>query len=162
MCPLIGPPTEAPVSASHTRMVPSEDPEIMCRPSGEYAMDITQLVCPSRGSPTAAPVSASHIRMVLSLDPETICRPFGEQLVQQTALLCPIHSSGGAGHDNNFPVCILMALVNPALRMADKCDCDGRKGRVEIYVCGGVIEMGGREVVMKRQTSCIFSKKGEM
>src|SRR5258708_12359962 len=75
--------------------------------------------------------------------------------------LCPIHSSGGAGHDNNFPVCILMDLVNPTLKMPAKCDCDGRKGPVEIYVCGVLIEMGVRKAMMKRQTSCIFSTSVE-
>jgi hypothetical protein len=66
LCPSRGSPTAAPVSASHIRMVLSQDPEMMRRPSGEQATDHTAPLCPSRGSPTAAPVSASHIRMVLS------------------------------------------------------------------------------------------------
>src|SRR5258708_37384622 len=81
--------------------------------------------------------------------------------MQQTELMCPIHSRGGAGHDTNFPFRILMALVNAALKMTDKCDCDGRKGRVEIYVCGALIEMGVRKVMTNRQTSCIFSTRVE-
>src|SRR5260221_223712 len=70
---------------------------------------------------------------------------------------CPIHSNGGAGHDNNFPLCILIPLVNPALNVLDKGESNGRNGPVEIYVCGVLIEMGVRKVIMKRQISCIFS-----
>jgi len=46
--------------------------------------------------------------------------------------MCPVHRNGGAGHENNFPVFILIALVNLVLKMVDKGDCEGRKGPVEI------------------------------
>jgi hypothetical protein len=45
-----------------------------------------------------------------------------------TASVCPIHCNGGAGHDNNFPLYILMVLVNHVLNMVDKGDL--RVGRV--------------------------------
>ena len=64
--------------------------------------------------------------------------------MQQTAPVCPIHSNGGAGQDNKFPICISMALalVNHVPKMLDNGDCEGRTGPVEIYVCGVLIEMG--------------------
>src|SRR5258707_3530269 len=77
--------------------------------------------------------------------------------MQQTAPVCPIHSNCGAGHDNSFPLCNLIPLVNHALNVLDKGESNGRNGPVEIYVCGVLIEMGVRKVIMKRQTSCIFS-----
>ena len=43
----------------------------------------------------------------------------------------------------------LMALVNSLLKILDKCDCEGRNGRVEIYVCGALEEMGVWKVIMK-------------
>ena len=52
--------------------------------------------------------------------------------MQLIASVCPIHSNGGAGHDNNFLLFILMALVNHVLKIVDKGDCEGRKGRVDI------------------------------
>jgi len=67
--------------------------------------------------------------------------------------VCPIHSNGGAGHDDNPPLTILMALVNFVLKMFDKVERKGRKGRVEIYVCGALVEMGVRKAMMKRQMS---------
>ena len=79
-----------------------------------------------------APVSTSQIRIVLSVDPVTMCDPFGEQLRHVTGPECPIHCNGGVGHDNNFPLCILILLVNHLLKMLDKGDCEGRKGPVEI------------------------------
>ena len=39
------------------------------------------------------------------------------------------------------------------LKMADNGDCAGKKGRVEIYVWGALIEMGLWKVMMKRQMS---------
>jgi len=50
-----------------------------------------------------------------------------------------------------------MVLVNHLLKVPDKSDCEGRKGPVEIYVCGLLIEIGVWKVMMKRQTSCILS-----
>ena len=41
--------------------------------------------------------------------------------------------------------------------MLDKGECKGRKGTVEIYVCGVLIEIGVWKVTMKRQTSWILS-----
>ena len=69
--------------------------------------------------------------------------------MQEMLSLCPVHSNGGAGHDNTFPFCILMPLVNTLLKMVDKGDCEGRKGRVEIYICGALIVTGGPKVMMK-------------
>src|SRR5260221_14756726 len=74
-----------------------------------------------------------------------------------TGPLCPIHSNGGAGHDSNLPLCILIVLVSPALMVRDKPEADGRKGPAEIYVCGALIEMGTRKAMMNRQTSFILS-----
>ena len=79
--------------------------------------------------------------------------------MQLMASVCPIHSNGGAGHANNFPLTTLMALVNDVLKAVDKGDCKGRKGRVEIYVCGALIETGVWKVIMKRETSWIFSRR---
>ena len=73
--------------------------------------------------------------------------------MELTGSECPIHRNGGTGHDNNFPLCILMVLVNPWPKVPDKCDCEGRKGPVEIYMCGVLIEMGVWKVMIKRQTS---------
>jgi len=42
-----------------------------------------------------------------------------------------------------------MPLVNNLLKMVDKGDCEGRKGRVEIYMCGALIETGEPKVMMK-------------
>src|SRR5260370_28066149 len=79
--------------------------------------------------------------------------------MHSTYLLCPIHSNGGAGHDNNFPRCTFMALINPILKMVDKLECDGRNGRVEMYVCGVLIDIGVWKVMMKRKISRIFSRR---
>ena len=95
-------------------------------------MEYTLPVCPSKGSPTTAPVSTSQIRMVLSKDPEMTWRPSGENLRQVTLLRCPLHRKGGTGHDNDFPLCILIALVNRVLNIIDNGDSDGRNGCVEI------------------------------
>ena len=54
-----------------------------------------------------------------------------------------------------------MPLVNIVAKMVDRCDCEGRKGRVEIYVCGALIESGVWKVIMKRQASCILPKSVE-
>ena len=78
------------------------------------------------------PVSTSQIRIVVSLDPVTMWYPLGEQLKHVTGSVCPIHCNGGAGHDDNFPLCILIVLVNDSLKMLDKGDCEGRKGPVEM------------------------------
>jgi len=68
-------------------------------------------------------------------------------------LVCPIHDNGGAGHDNNPPLITLMSLINLVLKVSDKVERKGKKGRVERYVCGALIEMGVRKAMMKRQTS---------
>ena len=99
------------------------------------------------------PVSTSQMRIVLSLDPVATWYPFGEQHLELTTDVCPIHCNGGAGHDNNFPLCILMVLGNHVLKMVDKGDSEGRKGPVEIYVCGVLVERGAWKVMMKRQMS---------
>ena len=46
--------------------------------------------------------------------------------------VCPIHSNGGAGHNNSFPLCILMTLLNVEPKIVDRGDGEGRKGPVEI------------------------------
>jgi hypothetical protein len=69
------------------------------------------------------------------------------------APVCPIHSNGGAGHDDNLPPTILMPLVNLVPNVFDKVERKGKKGRVEIYICGVLIEMGVRKAMMKRQMS---------
>jgi len=46
-----------------------------------------------------------------------------------------------------------MALVNPVLKVFDKFEYKGKKGRVERYVCGALKEMGVRKAMMKRQMS---------
>src|SRR5258706_855986 len=61
-----------------TWIVVSQDPETMCCPSGEQAMDLTPSECPIIGLPIAALVVASHIRMVLSRDEDIMCCPLGE------------------------------------------------------------------------------------
>jgi len=69
------------------------------------------------------------------------------------SLACPTHDDGGAGHEDNLPLTTLMALVNLVLKVSDKVEHKGKKGRVERYVCGALIEMGVRKAMMKRQTS---------
>ena len=69
--------------------------------------------------------------------------------MQLTLPVCPIQSNGGAGHDTNFPLRILMPLVNLVLNVANNGDCDGKKSRVEMYMCGALIEMGLWKVTMK-------------
>jgi len=73
--------------------------------------------------------------------------------MQVILLVCPAHDTGGAGHDDNLPLTTSMALVNLVLKVFDKVERRGKKGRVEIYVCGALIEMGVRKAMMKRQTS---------
>jgi len=67
--------------------------------------------------------------------------------------VCPVHDDGGAGHEDNLPLTTLMALVNLVLNVFDKVERKGKKGRVERYVCGALIEMGVRKAMMKRQMS---------
>ena len=55
-----------------------------------------------------------------------------------------------------------MAFVNHMPKVANNDDCEGRKGRVEIYVCGVLTERGVRNVVMKRQMSLILSVRAEL
>jgi len=40
--------------------------------------------------------------------------------------------------------------VKYVLKIVNKGDFDGRNGPVEIYVCGVLIEMGVRKMIMKR------------
>ena len=46
-----------------------------------------------------------------------------------------------------------MVPVNHVLKIVDKCDSEGRKGPVERYVCGALIEMGVWKVMMNRHMS---------
>jgi len=73
--------------------------------------------------------------------------------MQLIAPVCPIHDDGGAGHDDNLPLTTSMALVNLVLKLFDKVERKGKKGRVERYVCGALTRMGVRKAMMKRQTS---------
>jgi len=73
--------------------------------------------------------------------------------MHRIAPVCPIHDNGNAGHDDNPPLTILMALVNLVLKVFGKVECKGKKGRVERYVCGALIEMGVRKVMMKQRMS---------
>ena len=59
-------------------------------------------------------------------------RPSGENCRQLILLVCPLHFKGCAGHDDNFPLSILIAFVNRVLKIVDNVDPDGRNGRVEI------------------------------
>jgi hypothetical protein len=45
-CPRNGPETTSPVSASHTRIVLSQEPDTMRVPSGENATEMTESECP--------------------------------------------------------------------------------------------------------------------
>src|SRR5258706_7242249 len=110
-------------------------------------------MCPLRGLLTIAPVSISQIRIVLSLDPVAMWYPFGEQQMDLTTPACPVHCNGGACHDNNFPLCTLIILVNHVLKVADKGDSEGRKGPAEMYVCRVLIESVVWKVMTKRQMS---------
>ena len=60
------------------------------------------------------------------------CRSSGDNFRQATVLACPLHFKGCAGHDNNFPLSILIAFVNRVPKIADNGDSEGRNGRVEI------------------------------
>ena len=79
--------------------------------------------------------------------------PFGEQQIDVMESVCPIHCNGGVGQDNNFPLFILIVLVNHVIKIVDKGDSEGKKGPVEIYVCGVLIERGVWKAMMKRQMS---------
>jgi hypothetical protein len=72
------------------------------------------------------------------------------QLIPPT---CPIHDNGGAGHDDNLPLTTLISLVKLVLKVFNNVERKGKKGRVERYVCGALIEMGVRKAMMKLQTS---------
>jgi hypothetical protein len=73
--------------------------------------------------------------------------------MQVIPLVCPIHDNGGAGHDDNLPLTTSMALVNLMLKVFNTLERKGKKGRVERYVCGALIEIGVRKAMMKRQAS---------
>src|SRR6266404_3241025 len=75
-----------------------------------------------------------------------------------TRSVCPIHSSGGDGHDNSLPLCTFIPSVNHVLNtVVDKCDSEGRNGPAEIYVCGALKEIAGRNVLIKQQAPSILS-----
>ena len=82
--------------------------------------------------------------------------PFGEQQIDVMELVCPTHCNGGVGQDGNFPLCILRVLVNHVLNVVDNGDSEGRKGPVEIYVCGVLIKRGVWKAMMKRHMSWIL------
>jgi len=52
--------------------------------------------------------------------------------MQLTKSVWPVNSDGGAGHDINSPVCILMPLVNFVLKTFTNDEFVGKNGRVEI------------------------------
>src|ERR1700733_8140887 len=59
-------------------LIVSLAPETTNFPSGENAMELTDLVWPSRGPEAISPVRASQIRTVLSADPDATYLPWGE------------------------------------------------------------------------------------
>ena len=61
-----------------------------------------------------------------------MCRSSGEKSRQVIVLVCPFHLKGCIGHDNDFPLSILIALVNLVPKIIDNGDSEGRNGRVEI------------------------------
>ena len=71
-----------------------------------------------------------------------IFSPLGEYLTHVMASVCPIRSHDGAGQDDSFPLTILMHLTNLVSKVLDKVECEGKKGSVERYVCGALIETG--------------------
>ncbi len=66
----------SPVARSHSRNVPSPEPERARRPSASTATALTQTVCPSRVR-RVSPVARSHSRNVSSQEPERARRPSG-------------------------------------------------------------------------------------
>ena len=60
------------------------------------------------------------------------CLPSGERPKQAIVFVCPFQLKGCAGHDNNFPLSILIAFVNRVPKIADNGDSEGKNGRVEI------------------------------
>jgi hypothetical protein len=63
-CPVNGPATVSPVMASHTRIVRSEEPEVIHWPSGENPTDKTEPVWPVNGPETLSPVMVFHTQSV--------------------------------------------------------------------------------------------------
>jgi hypothetical protein len=86
-------------SISHTWMVLSAEPDMMCLPSGEIVTDRMHLVCPQKGAPTPSPVCMSHTRMVWSCKPDTMWLP-SEKIA--TVLMEPVWPWRGV--PNNLPV----------------------------------------------------------
>ena len=157
VCPVSGLPTAAPVCASQTRMVLSPDPETMFRPSGEYATLMTDKVCPINGSPMVAPVSASQIRIVLSREPETTLLPSGEYETLRTPLVCPFHIFVGAGQYFTRPLHTLRISGNNVRILFHILDSIGRNGRVEMYICAALVEIGVKNESTTRNASSIRS-----
>src|SRR6266436_241872 len=67
VCPVKGPAAVSPVMAFHTRIVPSSEPETMCWPSREIAMDATaspkfEIVISSDGQSDNCPHSTCRVR----------------------------------------------------------------------------------------------------
>src|ERR1700733_11708459 len=91
VCPLKGPATTFPVTASHTRMVLSTEPEAICLPLEEKATQLTVPVCILRGPKAIFPVCASQTMIVQSLDPETMYLPSDENVAHQTSSVCPLN-----------------------------------------------------------------------
>ena len=60
-----------------------------------------------------------------------IWSPLGEWLTHMIYPVCPIHFNGGAGQDDNFPPTILMDFIKLVLKVVDKVEREGKKGRVE-------------------------------
>jgi hypothetical protein len=73
--------------------------------------------------------------------------------MQLITLACPIHDNGGAGDGEDLLLTTFIALVNLIMKVFDKVERKGKKGRVEIYVCGALRETGVRKAMMKRQMS---------
>ena len=76
----------------HILMVPSQDAEANCFPSGLQATELTELVCPFKVF-SSFPVAASHIFIapaIVASDPEASCFPSGLQATDLTEYICPI------------------------------------------------------------------------
>src|ERR1700683_1947797 len=100
VCPLKGPATTFPVTASHTRMVLSPEPEAIFLPLGEKATQETQSVCLLRGSKARFPVCASQTMIVQSPDPDTMYLPSDENVAHIIGPVCPLNIMFCGGLDS--------------------------------------------------------------
>ena len=81
----------SPLSAFHTRIVLSREPETIRLPSGENATEKTQSVWPLNGPEMISPLSTLHTRIVQSSEPETLRLPSGENATDDTEAVWPLN-----------------------------------------------------------------------